>query len=385
MHVAQIGLFEDSRGRPPERMLEDWPTLVDTAECASRAGVRVSVVQACKEARTIVRNGVEYHFAPWTAGASEHPGAAGALQGAGLSWAALFRELRPDVLHIHGLEFPAKTLALTGIAPGVPILLQDHASRPPRPWRRSIYRRCSALRAAVAFCAREQARPFLEVRLLEGATIYEIPESTSRFEPGDRAQAREATCLSGDPIVLWIGHLDHNKDPLTVLGGIERAARVLERLTLYCCFGEGPLLAEVRRRIRRSSVLRGRVHLLGRVPHSRVELLMRAADVFVLGSHREGSGYALIEALACGLPPVVTDIPSFRALTNGGSVGALWPCGDAAALSDALVSMAPRLGEAARSAVRAHFDRELSFAAIGAKLRRTYEELAGAERSSCRL
>ena len=62
---------------------------------------------------------------------------------------------------------------------------------------------------------------------------------------------------------------------------------------------------------------------------------MRAADVFVLGSHREGSGYSLIEALACGLPPVVTDIPSFRSLTAAGAVGALWPCGDARALGDA--------------------------------------------------
>ena len=52
---------------------------------------------------------------------------------------------------------------------------------------------------------------------------------------------------------------------------------------------------------------------------------MRAADLFVLGSHREGSGYSLIEALACGLPPIVTDIPSFRSLTGAGVVGALWP------------------------------------------------------------
>ena len=45
---------------------------------------------------------------------------------------------------------------------------------------------------------------------------------------------------------------------------------------------------------------------------------MQAADLFVLGSHREGSGYSLIEALACGLPPVVTDIHAFRTLTGCG-------------------------------------------------------------------
>jgi glycosyltransferase involved in cell wall biosynthesis len=101
---------------------------------------------------------------------------------------------------------------------------------------------------------------------------------------------------------------------------------------------------------------------------------MRAADMFVLGSHREGSGYSLIEALACGLPPVVTDIPSFRALTGGGAVGRLWPCDDPPALCEALRSVAGASGPAARAGVRAHFDRELSFAALGKKLVAMYED-----------
>lgn len=359
LHVAQIGFFEDPHGRAPERLLEDWPSLVDIAECASVGGVRVSVIQACRHARAVSRHDVEYHFAPWR----------------GSAWASLLRELRPDVLHVHGLDFPARTRALERMASGVPILLQDHASRPPRLWRRPLYRRCFAAIAGVAFCALEQAAPFVEIGLFERATIHEIPESTSRFEPGDRRLARAATRLEGNPIVLWVGHLIPRKDPLTVIEGVARAARVLDQLQLYCCFGDGPLLGEVRRRINADPVLRARVHLLGRIPHRQIELLMRAADAFVLGSRFEGSGYALIEALACGLPPVVTSIAPFRALTGDGAVGALWPCGEAAALGEALVSIAAHLGEETRAAVRAHFDRELSFAAIGRKLRAAYEEM----------
>ena len=59
---------------------------------------------------------------------------------------------------------------------------------------------------------------------------------------------------------------------------------------------------------------------------------MRAADLFVLGSHREGGSSALVEAMATGRTPVVTDIPSSRALTGNGAVGELWPCGDSRAL-----------------------------------------------------
>jgi glycosyltransferase involved in cell wall biosynthesis len=275
---------------------------------------------------------------------------------------------------VHGLGFPKHVLSLAAWVPGVPIVLQDHANRPPRIWRRALWRRGISVAAGITFCALEQARPFADAGLIHPPTrVYEIPESTSRFVPGDREEARRITHVVGDPAVLWVGHLDDNKDPLTVLDGLGAAARALPGLQLWCCFGTAPLLREVQERIATDPLLRDRVHLLGRVPHERIEQLMRAADMFVLGSHREGSGYSLIEALACGLPPVVTDIPSFRSLTGAGAVGMLWPRGDSHALCQALQSVAARADCAMRAAVRAHFDRELSFDSLGAKLAAMYE------------
>jgi len=277
---------------------------------------------------------------------------------------------------VHGLGFPRHVLGLSASAPGIPMILQDHADGLPRMWRRPLYRRAMAAAAGLAFCAAGQARSFIAAGLVHRRTqLHEIPESTSRFSPGDRRLARSATGVEGDPAVLWVGHLDANKDPLTVLAGISAAARALPRLRLYCCFGEAPLLPAVKARIASDARLQGRVQLLGCVPRERIELMMRAADLFVLGSHREGSGYALIEALACGLAPVVTDIPSFRALTGAGTVGRLWPCDDAAALCSALRSMARRTGPELRGAVRAHFERELSFDALGGKLAAMYADV----------
>jgi len=230
--------------------------------------------------------------------------------------------------------------------------------------------------AGVMFCALEQTRPFAKAGVLyPGTQQYEIPESTSRFSPGDRDEARRLTGLKGDPAVLWVGHLNANKDPLTVLEGVAAAARELPRLQLFCCFGTAPLLKHVQDRIASDPGLRGRVHLLGRMPHDRIEHLMRAADLFVLGSHHEGSGYSLIEALACGLPPVVTDIPSFRGLTGNGTVGMLWPRGDPQALCGALCSAAAQRDPQMRAAVRAHFDLELSLDALGCKLAATYQQV----------
>jgi glycosyltransferase involved in cell wall biosynthesis len=361
LHAVQISFFSDPHARSPAKLLDEWPTLVDVAEAACGAGARVSVVQASSHTEVLAPASARYHFLPFGPGQREGGGNA--------FLAGLLRDLAPDVFHVHGLGFPREVRALAALAPGIPILLQDHASRPPRFWHRASWRRQLGLAAGVAFCAADQARPFIEAGVLApSAQVYEIPESTSRFSPGDRQAARRLTGVEGDPAILWVGHLDANKDPLTVLRGIGAAARELPRLRLYCCFGASPLLGRVKDLIASEAGLLGRVCLLGRVAHDRIEQLMRAADIFVLGSHREGSGYSLLEALACGLPPVVTDIPSFRALTGAGSVGELWPCGDSQALRAAILSIAARADATMRAAVRTHFDKELSSHSLGDKL-----------------
>jgi glycosyltransferase involved in cell wall biosynthesis len=178
-----------------------------------------------------------------------------------------------------------------------------------------------------------------------------------------------------------VGHLDSNKDPLTVLAGIRKSIQVLPDLQLWCCFGKAPLLPEIERLVGNDVQLAERVHFLGKVPHDRIEHLMRAADLFVLGSHREGSGVSVIEALGCGLSPVITDIPSFRMLTGGGTVGGLWSRGDSQHFFETLTSVAQRPRSTERVSARAQFDRQLSFQAVGSKLSNAYRELIERKRT----
>jgi glycosyltransferase involved in cell wall biosynthesis len=367
LHVAQISFFNDLQDRLPEELLVAWPSVIDIAECASRGGPRVSVIQASRHTYRTERNGVSYYFLPF--------GRATPDNGMSGAFTELLRELSPDVFHVQGLSFPRDVLCLASVVPTVPIALQDHADRVPPIWRRLLWRRAFAAAAGITFCSLQQSEPFATARLFNSRTrVYEIPESTSRFQTGDVGAARREMNVEGDPLLVWVGHLDANKDPLTVLEGVSRAARVLPGLRLWCCFGAAPLLESVRRRVESDAHLRNRVHLIGRLPHEKVERLMQAADVFVLGSHREGSGYSLLEALACGVTPVITDIPSFRTLTAGGAVGALWNVGDAEGLCRALLSVVPRLQAGTRGAVRAHFDRELSFDAVGVKWAKMYAD-----------
>lgn len=356
MHIVQANILPVPEGQAHVEMLEQWHSLVDIAEIAASSGVRVSVIQAAWRRDRIVRNGIDYHF----------------VDVAGLEtttershrFATLLADVRADVLHVHGLAFARDAFAVSRRLPQLPILCQDHADRPPRWWRRLQWRRWYTAVSAVAFTAGDQALPFTGAGVLGRRTqVFTIPESTSRFTLGNRARARAETGIHGHPCVLWVGHLNRGKDPLTVLDGVAQAASQLPGLQLWCVFGTAPLQEDVEDRIRAYPHLAGRVHLLGKVPHAQVEALMRAADLFVSGSHTEGSGYALLEALACGVTPVVTDIPSFRALTGGGRIGRLWPPGDAERLAEALVGAAS--SRTSPEQVRAHFDATLSFVAVG--------------------
>ena len=102
---------------------------------------------------------------------------------------------------------------------------------------------------------------------------------------------------------------------------------------------------------------------------------MRAADFFLQTSHREASGRSLLEAMSCGLVPLVTDIPAWRRIV--GSVGSLTPVGNATMFANAMIEWAGRDRVADRHAVRARFDAALTFEAIGRELREAYEALVG--------
>ena len=229
---------------------------------------------------------------------------------------------------------------------------------------------------AFFFTAAGQAAAWQRERLIRpDQSVYEIQEASTTMRPRERAAARRATGIDGDPALLWVGRLNDNKSPLTVLDGFERSLGRLPQATLMMIYGSDDLLSSVRARLESSVELAGRVRLAGTVPHDRMPLYYSGADLFVLGSHHEAMGYALIEACACGLPPVVTDIPAFRVTTANGTVGALWPPDDADGFARALVSVAERNRDAQRQQVLAHFDRALSWTAVARRASLAYEEI----------
>jgi glycosyltransferase involved in cell wall biosynthesis len=361
LRIAQVNCVLDPERRDPEALLAAWPTLPAVAEATANAGADVFVVQASHTTFRFTRRGVRYHFVPVAAVRALAPS----------RMRRAVQETAPDIVHFNGLDFPFHTRAIGRTR--IPMILQDHASHPHS--RSSGLRRWGHARAAAAlFTAEAQAEPFLATRQLPAGTpIFAVPESSSAFKPGDRSRARAKTGVYGNPAILWIGRLDANKDPLTAIEAFRRARTRLPEAELWCVHGTDALLPALERHLADDPALARHVHLLGRVPHAHVEQLCRACDLFLATSHRESTGYALIEALACGLPPVISDIAPFRAVAGDLAESRFAPAGDAAAFAEGVLSLARRPHDQRRAAVRRHFDTHLAFPVVGRQLLDIYD------------
>lgn len=358
--------------RLPAALLERYETLTGLVGAVAAAGAQVAVVQRFHSDSTVDLDGIEYRFVrdglPW---------AAGLLDGVTRTNQAVV-ETRPDVIHAHGLGFARHAARIRPLLPHTPLMLQDHADKPPL----EIHQVAAARRAfecvdMVTFASVEQAVPWAERGVIGTRTmVAELMEGSSRFDVVSRSAARQRTGFRGDPLVLWVGRLNANKDPITALEGFARAAPMLPDPRLVMVFHEAPTRALVEAWLAANPPVASRVRMLGRVPHAELEWLFGAADLYLSASRQEGSGYALLEALSCGVTPVVTDIPSFRVLTDGGRIGALWPAGDPMVCAAAILEASRSVAEEQRRRVRDHFEANFSFDAIGRRAAELYSRLA---------
>ena len=349
------------------QFLERYSTVGPWAQALREMGVQITIASRFLTDLVSHADGIKFHFCSDRYGNRlrrwQIPSQFHSLVGEVASKVALDTGV---VVHAHGLFHPLQIKILRRLLPDhVPIIVQHHAEHPWRSLIRPMQR--SGLRAADGFffSATELASSWTQQRLIGmGQKIFPIMEGSSSFRPSDRTAARQRTQLSGDPVVLWVGRLISLKDPLTVLEGFECLLQQLPRARLYMAYTADDLLPAVRARISSRPELSASVTLLGEIPHEQLEDIYNSADYFVLGSHYEGSGFALAEAMACGVVPVVTAIPSFCAMTGYGQVGACWTPGDSSAFVDAFLRAhyVPLRVMSERTA--SYFDSHLSYRAI---------------------
>jgi glycosyltransferase involved in cell wall biosynthesis len=110
-----------------------------------------------------------------------------------------------------------------------------------------------------------------------------------------------------------------------------QAAQRLPHLRLMLLSG-GSQEALIRRIFREGGV-ESQVYFGGHIPNDRLRDFYRSTDLYLSASHSDGSSVSLMEALACGCPAMVSDIPGNREWITPGEQGWLFPDGDADALA----------------------------------------------------
>ncbi len=131
-----------------------------------------------------------------------------------------------------------------------------------------------------------------------------------------------------------------------------KAARQRPQLQLLM-LGNGsqaPLL----RKIFADGEVHEQVHFPGQVSQAELPQFFRTADLYISASHSDGTSISLLEAMACGRPALVSDIPGNRPWVESGKQGWLFPDGDSDALAQAILNalenhpLLPGMGQAAR-------------------------------------
>jgi glycosyltransferase involved in cell wall biosynthesis len=261
---------------------------------------------------------------------------------------------------------------------GVAIIAQHHAERPLKNIRKLIQQVADRYVGAYLFASMPAGRQWVRMGLIRDThKIREIMEASSTFYPMPRSEARKITQVAGQKVFLWVGRLNTNKDPITVVRAFMAFCASQPGAHLYMIFQTDDLLREVESVLAGAPVAANAIHLVGAVDHGDLQYWYNSVDYIVSGSHYEGSGIAVCEGMSCGCIPVLTDIPSFRMMTDDGKLGALYPAGDQQALLAAL-EKASQLDIALEKAkVLERFRRELSFEAIADKIMVVIKDVNG--------
>lgn len=285
-----------------------------------------------------------------------------------LSIAPFIRRLRRqapfEVIDAHFAYPDGVAAVLLGLALSRPVMLTVRGNEVV--WERFFWRRLQmrfALRRARVVAVSPHLRD-LALRL--GAShVRTIPNGIdpSLFHPRERHVAREALGLPlGRPLLVSVGGFVADKGHELILDLLPRLRRTIPSL-LYVAVGNTgggeSRLTHIRDRVRREG-LDDHVRLAVDRPHDEIGLWLAAADVFCLATSREGCPNAVLEALACGIPVVTTDIPGNRVIVREGENGHLVPYFDAPAFSDAIV---------------AAFERPWDRTAIHRTMTRTWEQV----------
>jgi glycosyltransferase involved in cell wall biosynthesis len=282
----------------------------------------------------------------------------------------LINKLQPDVVFVNGFIFPLQIIQLRmKLTRHVKIIILHRAERPFRGIKKWVQKIADKSVDAYFFTSTEFGDEWIKEGIIrDPKKIHEIIQASSVFHPGDRSIARSALNISGSPVFLWVGRLDENKDPITVMQAFIQFLEKWPAARLYMIYHEEKLFEEITQLIAASEKAKESIKLVGKVLHDELQQWYNSADFFISGSHYEGGGTAASEAMSCGCIPILTNIISFRKMTGPGKCGLLYGAGNKNELLAVLLKAMDLDQEKERIKVLHQFKEELSFEAIAKKM-----------------
>ncbi|MEA1978211.1 MAG: glycosyltransferase family 4 protein [Chloroflexota bacterium] len=238
------------------------------------------------------------------------------------------RRIHPDVVHAGPIQKSALLVALAGYHPLVSMswgsdLLMDARRGIGRWGAKLALNRSDAL---VCDCQAVKERAQALGMPSERIVVFPWGVDLSHFNPQGSAETRQKLGWDSDFVLLSARMLEPIYGVDLLIKAFIQAAQRLPKLRLIM-LGEGSqrtlihdLLAE--------AGLEGRVHFAGMIASASLPDYYRSADLYISASHSDGSSVSLLEAMACGLPSVVSNIPGNMEWVKHGETG--WSFADGA-------------------------------------------------------
>ena len=279
------------------------------------------------------------------------------------------RKQTPDIVLVHGFIFPLQIIQLRfALGKKTKIIVQNHAEKPSSGLRSFFQRLADRYVNTYFFTSSEMAREWLEKGIIrKEKKVVEIMEVSSifRYNEKNRDKSPDETRT---PTFLWVGRLNDNKDPMTVVRAFLNFLSHQPQARLNMIYQQDELLEDIKKLIVANKQAIDAIVFVGQVPHQRLQEWYNGADFFITGSHYESGGVAVCEAMSCGCIPILTNITSFQKMTNGGTCGLLYETGSEKALLDCLLQTKKMDINKERTKVLEQFNKELSFEAIAKKI-----------------
>ncbi|HKS22206.1 MAG TPA: glycosyltransferase, partial [Thermoanaerobaculia bacterium] len=238
----------------------------------------------------------------------------------------LARRLRPDVIHtwLTHMDIIGGTAATLLRIPWVMSERSAAGAYPPALLNSARVR--MARRADVIVCNSEGGRDYWREHGIPESRLEVVPNFVPPIDLDAVPPLDDARVGGGDELIVFVGRLSPEKNLETLIAAMELVVRRRPQAKLALC-GDGVLRKSLEEAVRAAG-LDERVVFAGFVAD--VAPWLKRAAVSVAVSRFEGHPNAVLEAIAAGVPLVLSDIPAYRAAVAGGALYV--PLADAAAL-----------------------------------------------------